>query len=55
MTEAHVKLSSISDGLKVLQEECAGCVPDVKNLTFKLNFANLNFMVRPHPRKLSLA
>ena len=42
----HEKLSSISYGLKVLQDGHAGRVPHVKKLSCKLNFA-----VRPQPRK----
>ena len=44
--EAHEKLSSISNGLKVLQDRHAGRVPHVKKLSCKLNFA-----ARPQLRK----
>ena len=50
--EACEKLSSIADGLKVLQDGRAGLVPHNKNLTCKLNFADFNFAVQPQPRKL---
>ena len=50
--EAREKLSSISDGLKVLQDGRAGHAPCVKKLTCKLNFANFNFAVQPQPQKL---
>ena len=43
------KLSSISGGLKVLQDGRAGRVPPVKN---KLNFANFNFTVWAQPQKV---
>ena len=49
--EACEKLSSISDGLKVLQDGCAGRVPCVRNWTCKLNFASFNFAIRPQLRK----
>ena len=46
--EGREKLHSISDGLKVpvLQDGHAGCLPRVKNLMCKVNFA-----VRPQPQK----
>ena len=43
--EAREKLCSISDGLKVLQDERAGRVPCVKDFTYKLNFTKFNFVV----------
>ena len=44
--EAREKLSSISDGLKVLQDGCAGRVSRVINLKRNLNFVNVSFTVR---------
>ena len=41
--EAHEKLRTIFDHLKVLQDGRAGRVPHAKNLTFKLNITNFNF------------
>ena len=49
--EVCEKLSHISESLKVLQDGCAGRVTHVENYTCTLNFANLNFMVRPQLRK----
>ena len=48
--EAREKLSSISDGLNVLQDVRAGRVPRVKKLTCKLNSTIFYFAVRPHPQ-----
>ena len=49
--DACEKLSSISDGLKILQDGHAGHVQCVKKLTYKLNFVNFNFAVRPQLQK----
>ena len=49
--EAREKLSSISNGLKVLQDGRAGRASRVKKLTYKLNLTNFNFAVQPHPQK----
>ena len=45
--EAREKLWSVSNGLKVLWDGHVGRVPRVKNLTCKLNFANVNLEVWP--------
>ena len=49
--EVREKLSSTPDGLKILQDICAGHVPHVKKLTCILDFANFYFTIQPQPRK----